>query len=98
MKPGSDWSGTVVGSRAEREVSWTTELEGRGASEQIHTEELEVVRELHSWESLYSQERIILRVKGAETELILRRVASCAPAAKRTTEDAHPPKKVKKKI
>lgn len=93
MKPGSEWSGTAVGSRTEREVSWTTELEGRGASEQIHAQELEVVRELHSWESLYSQERIILRVKGAETELILRRVASCAPATGENYRGCPPPKK-----
>lgn len=38
-------------------------------------QELEVVRDLHFWESLNLQERIILRVKGTETVLVLRRVA-----------------------
>ena len=50
-----------------------------GGSEQINMQELEVVRELHSWESLNPQERIVLRAKGTETELVLRRVARCGP-------------------
>lgn len=44
-------------------------------------QELEIVRDLHSWESLNPQERIILRVKRKETELVLRRVARCGPPA-----------------
>ena len=52
-----------------------------GSSKQINMQESEVVRELHSWESLKPQERIILRAKGTETELVLRRVARCGPPA-----------------
>ena len=42
-----------------------------------------MVRDLHSWESLNPQERIILRVKRTETELVLRRVARCGPPAEK---------------
>ena len=43
-----------MGFRTEREVSSTTGLEERGESEQINMQELEVVRDLHSRESLNS--------------------------------------------
>lgn len=54
-----------------------------GSSKQINMQELEVVRDLHSWEPLNPQERITLRAKGTETELILRRVARCGPLAEK---------------
>ena len=63
-------------------------------------QELEIVRDLHSWESLNPQERIILRVKRKETELVLRRVARCGPPAGKNSRGcpSPPPKKqVKKK-
>ena len=51
-----------------------------------------MVRDLHSWESLNPQERIILRVKRTETELVLRRVARCGPPAEKNQRRCPPPK------